>query len=132
MLPELHTPVPGPRSLAAAAKLRRFESRNVTYMDAEFPIFWERAAGVNVWDVDGNRFLDWTSAFGVAGLGHTNPAVRDALIAQASSLLHAMGDVHPTSLKVALCEQLSALTFERWGAGHGKTTLLTNTVRYSP
>jgi len=123
MLPELHTPVPGPRSLAAAAKLRRFESRNVTYMDAEFPIFWERAAGVNVWDVDGNRFLDWTSAFGVAGLGHTNPAVRDALIAQASSLLHAMGDVHPTSLKVALCEQLSALTFERWGAGHGKTIL---------
>lgn len=123
MLPALQTPIPGPRSLAAAAQLRRYESRNVTYMDAEFPVFWDRAEGVNVWDVDGNCFLDWTSAFGVAGLGHTNPAVRDALIAQAGSLLHAMGDVHPTPLKAELCARLSGLTFERWGAGRGKTIL---------
>ncbi|MDD5349195.1 MAG: aspartate aminotransferase family protein [Chthoniobacteraceae bacterium] len=123
MLPELHTPVPGPRSLAAAEKLRRYESRNITYLDAEFPVFWQRAEGVNVWDVDGNRFLDWTSAFGVAGLGHTAPAVREALVAQAGALLHGMGDVHPTPLKADLCERLSALTFERWGAGSGKTIL---------
>ena len=123
MLPSLQTPIPGPRSLAAAEQLRQYESRNVTYTDAEFPIFWQRAEGVNVWDVDGNRFLDWTSAFGVTGLGHTNPAVRDALIAQAGALLHAMGDVHPTSLKADLCKRLSALTFERWGAGRGKTIL---------
>ncbi|MCX6966736.1 MAG: aspartate aminotransferase family protein [Verrucomicrobia bacterium] len=123
MLPSIQTSIPGPRSLAAAAQLRRHESRNVTYMDAEFPVFWARAEGVNVWDVDGNRFLDWTSAFGVAGLGHTNPAVRDALIAQAGALLHAMGDVHPTPLKAQLCERLSALTFERWGAGSGKVIL---------
>ena len=123
MLPALQTPIPGPRSLEAAARLRRVESRNVTYMDAEFPVFWARAEGVNVWDVDGNRFLDWTSAFGVAGLGHTNPAVRDALIAQAGALLHGMGDVHPTPLKAELCERLSALTFERWGAGGGKVIL---------
>jgi len=123
MLPALQTPIPGARSLAAAAQLRQYESRNVTYTDAEFPIFWQRAEGVNVWDVDGNRFLDWTSAFGVAGLGHTNPAVRDALITQAGALLHGMGDVHPTPLKAELCERLSALTFERWGAGRGKTIL---------
>ena len=123
MLPELHTPVPGPRSLEAAELLRRYESRNVTYLDAEFPIFWERAEATNVWDVDGNRFLDWTSAFGVAGLGHTNPAVREALIHQAGKLLHGMGDVHPTPLKAELCARLSALTFERWGAGRGKTLL---------
>ena len=123
MLPALQTPIPGPRSLAAAVQLRRYESRNVTYMDAEFPVFWQRADGVNVWDADGNRFLDWTSAFGVAGLGHTNPAVRDALIAQAGALLHAMGDVHPTPLKAELCERLSALTFERWSAGRGRTIL---------
>ena len=123
MLPSLQTPIPGPHSLEAAARLRRVESRNVTYMDAEFPVFWARAEGVNVWDVDGNRYLDWTSAFGVAGLGHTNPAVRDALIAQAGALLHGMGDVHPTPLKAELCERLSALTFERWGAGRGKTIL---------
>ena len=123
MLPEIRTAIPGPRSQEAARRLRLYESRNVTFLDAEFPVFWERAEGVNVWDVDGNRFLDWTSAFGVCGLGHTNPAVRGALAEQSGKLLHAMGDVHPSILKADLCERLSALTFERWGAGRGKTIL---------
>jgi len=123
MLPEIHTPIPGPRSVEAAARLRRYESRNITYIDPGYPIFWERGEGVNVWDVDGNRFLDWTSAFGVASLGHTAPAIREAAAAQAGALFHAMGDVHPTPLKAELCARLSALTFERWGAGPGKTIL---------
>jgi len=123
MLPELRTAIPGPRSRALAARLRRSESRNVTFTSDDWPIFWERAEGVNVWDADGNRFLDFTSAFGVTGLGHTRPELRDALAGQAATLMHAMGDVHPTEVKVALCEQLSALTFERWGAGPGKTIL---------
>ena len=123
MLPELTTSIPGPRSLALAEKLRRHESRNVTFLADDFPVFWQRAEGVNVWDADGNRFLDLTSAFGVSGLGHTNAAVRAALIAQSGELLHAMGDVHPTELKAELCARLSALTYERWGAGDGKTVL---------
>ncbi len=123
MLPELRTPIPGPRSRELAARLRRCESRNVTFISEEWPIFWERAEGANVWDADGNRYLDLTSAFGVTTLGHTRPEIRDALTGQAATLLHAMGDVHPTELKVRLCEQLSALTFERWGVGRGKTIL---------
>lgn len=123
MLPQILTPIPGPRSLALAARLRRHESRNVTYLADDFPVFWQRAEGVNVWDADGNRFLDLTSAFGVSGLGHTDAAVRTALVAQSGELLHAMGDVHPTALKAGLCARLSALTFERWGAGDAKTVL---------
>ena len=123
MLPHLLTPIPGPRSLALAEKLRRHESRNVTYLADDFPVFWQRAEGVNVWDADGNRFLDLTSAFGVSGLGHSNAGVRAALVAQSGELLHAMGDVHPTELKAELCARLSALTYERWGAGDGKVVL---------
>ncbi len=123
MLPEIQTPIPGPRSLELAARLRSHESRNVTFLAEDWPVFWERAEGTNVWDADGNRFLDLTSAFGVAGLGHTRAEVRDALTAQAGTLLHAMGDVHPTELKVQLCARLSALTFERWGLGAGKVIL---------
>ena len=123
MLPQLLTAIPGPRSRVLAEKLRRHESRNVTFLADDFPVFWQRAEGVNVWDADGNRFLDLTSAFGVAGLGHTNAAVRAALVKQAGELLHAMGDVHPTELKAELCARLSALTFERWGAGDGKVVL---------
>lgn len=123
MLPEIITSIPGPRSRELARKLRRHESQNVTYLAENFPIFWQRAAGTNVWDADGNRYLDLTSAFGVSGLGHTNPQVRSALVGQSADLMHAMGDVHPTAVKAELCAQLSALTFERWGAGPGKVVL---------
>lgn len=125
MLPALVTGIPGPRSRTLADRLRAAESRNVTYLDAEFPIFWERAEGTSVWDVDGNRFLDLTAAFAVAGLGHTAPVLSAAIVAQSGRLIHAMGDVHPTELKVRLCEELGEMTFGRWLGVPGKT-ILTN------
>ncbi len=123
MLPEIVTAIPGPRSRALAEKLSRFEAREVTWLAEDFPVFWERAEGVNVWDVDGNRYLDFTSAFAVTGLGHSAEPLRLALTTQAKKLLHAMGDVHPAAVKAELCEQLSRITFERWGIGTGKTIL---------
>lgn len=123
MLPELRTEIPGPRSRELGQRLRRVESRNITLLSDGWPVFWDRAEGVNVWDADGNRFLDFTSGFGVAGLGHSPEAVRDALTAQAQRLLHAMGDVHPAEGKVQLCERIAELTFGRWGAGRAKVIL---------
>lgn len=105
--PELRTPVPGPRSRALAERLQRVESRNVTCLAPEPPIFWERAEGANVWDVDGNRFVDLGGAFGVANAGHAHPHVVRAVQEQASRLLHAMGDVHPPAVKVELLEALA-------------------------
>jgi 4-aminobutyrate aminotransferase-like enzyme len=106
--PSLVTAVPGPRSRALAARLAAVESRNVTALAPEPPIFWERAAGANVWDADGNRYVDLGAGFGVANVGHANPRVLEALAAQQRSLLHAMGDVHPAAAKVALLEALAA------------------------
>ena len=123
MMPEIKTAIPGPRSRALAEELRCHESRNVTYVDETWPVFWEEAEGCNVWDADGNRFLDFTSAFGVAGLGHRNAEVVAAMTAQAGRLLHGMGDVHPTALKGELCRRLSELTFERWEGASGKVVL---------
>jgi len=123
MLPLLKTPVPGPESRRLAALLARAESPNVTYLSAGFPVFWERAEGASVWDADGNRFLDLTSGFGVAGLGYGEKALVAAVADQAGKLLHGMGDVHPTALKAELCAALSRLTFEAWGAGPGKVVL---------
>lgn len=106
--PWLVTEVPGPESRALAQRLSRVESRNVTAL-SPIPIFWESAAGANLWDVDGNRFVDLTAAFGVANVGHAHPEVVGALTRQASSLLHGMGDVHPPRVKVELLEQLAKL-----------------------
>lgn len=123
MRPELITAIPGPESLRLADELRQYESRNVTYLGEDWPVFWERAEGANVWDVDGNRFVDLTGAFAVAGLGHGRAELVEAMAQQAGRLMHGMGDVHPTRLKAQLCRTLSEMTYERWGAGRGKTVL---------
>ena len=112
-LPRLRTAIPGPCSRALARQLRRYESRNITFISDCWPVFWERATGANVWDVDGNRYLDLTAAFGVANVGHGNPRVVAAIRQQAGQLIHAMGDVHPNALKLALARELVALTFRR-------------------
>lgn len=102
--------------------LRRFESRNVTFLepDGSWPIVWQRARGVHVWDDAGRKYLDLTAAFGVAAAGHANPRVVRAGQKQMGELLHAMGDVHPHRLKARLARELSRLTFERWREGEGK------------
>jgi 4-aminobutyrate aminotransferase-like enzyme len=98
------------------ALLRQYESRNVTFTepDGSWPIVWERAQGVHVWDAAGKNYLDLTAAFGVAAAGHANPNVVRAGQKQMAKLLHAMGDVHPHALKAELARELSRLTFERW------------------
>ena len=99
--------------------LRDYESRNVVFVepDGSWPIIWERAKDVCVWDADGKKYLDLTAAFGVAAAGHANPRVVKAGQIQMSRLLHAMGDVHPHARKMELARDLSRITFERWSNG---------------
>ena len=96
--------------------LRDYESRNVLFTepDGSWPIVWERAGGVHVWDADGKKYLDLTAAFGVAAAGHANPNVVKAGQEQMARLPHAMGDVHPHARKAELARKLSEITFERW------------------
>jgi 4-aminobutyrate aminotransferase-like enzyme len=96
--------------------LRDFESRNVVFVerDGSWPMVWERARGMHVWDADGKKHLDLTAAFGVAAAGHANPRVVKAGQRQLARLPHAMGDVHPHPRKAELARELSRLTFERW------------------
>src|SRR5215471_13177327 len=96
--------------------LRLYESPNITFVAADgcWPIVWEQAKGVHVWDADGKKYLDLTAAFGVAATGHANPRVVKAGQKQMAKLLHAMGDVHPHPLKGELAREMSRITFERW------------------
>ncbi len=102
-------PVPGPRTAELAALLSRHESRNVTFLSAEYPVFWASASGSTVTDVDGNRYIDLTAAFGAANAGHSNPAVASAISEQAGRLMHGLGDVHPSEIRVRLLERLAQI-----------------------
>lgn len=101
--------IPGPRTQALRSHLARYESRNVTYLSDEFPVFWESAIGASVTDVDGNHYIDLESAFGVANVGHANPAVVNAIAHQAGRLAHGMGDVHPTEVRARLLQRLTSI-----------------------
>ncbi len=43
------------------------------------PIFISRAEGPHIWDVDGNRYVDWVSSWGPLILGHAEPTVVEAI-----------------------------------------------------
>jgi 4-aminobutyrate aminotransferase-like enzyme len=108
-LERIVTEIPGPRSRSLALRLRASESRGVTYISRDFPTFWSSAHGAIVVDVDGNRYLDLSAAFGVATTGHSNAAVARAIADQAARLADGMGDVHPSAPKAWLLDRLAAL-----------------------
>ncbi len=105
-LPEIRTEVPGPRSRALAERLARVECPEVTCLTQPL-IFWERASGSNVTDVDENRYVDLLAGFGAACLGYAHPELVQVTAAQAATLPHAMSDVYPARLKLELLEALT-------------------------
>lgn len=117
-LPSIVTEIPGPKSIASVDALASSECPAITARRArraaetgvgQDPIVWSQAVGANVEDVDGNVYVDMTSAFAVAGIGHRHPRVVEAAKAQLDRLIHAMGDVYPSDAKVALAEKLASM-----------------------
>jgi len=106
-LPKIVTHIPGPRSTSLARELMRYEPPGMTGVSkGQVPIFWARAGGANVEDVDGNVFIDCTSGFGVAAVGHRNRFVVSAIKEQAERLVHGMADVFPHECRVQLVKDI--------------------------
>lgn len=55
---------------------------------SRYPIAIERGKGSRLWDVDGKEYIDLLGGIAVAGLGHCNPEICDALYEQARKLWH--------------------------------------------
>lgn len=51
-------------------------------------VMFVRGRGTELWDVDGNRYLDFLCGLAVTSLGHANPAVTEAISHQAATLMH--------------------------------------------
>lgn len=80
----LKTP-PGPR----AKKIIAEDEKLIPPSTKALPLVFNKAKGSNVWDVDGNRFLDWTTEIGVNSIGHSNQAVIKAVTDQVNKAMHA-------------------------------------------
>ncbi len=109
-LPSVATEPPGPESRRLAEALSRYESPAISTISAgQVPIFWAEAKGANVVDADGNTYIDMTSAFGVASVGHAHPKVVRAMGRQAQRLVHGMGDIYPHPLRAELARRLAEI-----------------------
>jgi len=101
--------VPGPESRRMLEQAAAQEGPAVARQSTTV---WRSASGVHIEDVDGNVFLDFTSAVLLANVGHRHPRVVAAIQEQADELLHSYNFVNPW--RVALGDRLV-----KFGAPHG-------------
>ena len=85
--------------------------------------FVERAQGAELWDVEGNRYIDFAGGIAVMNVGHGHPKVLAAIEAQLKRYTHTCYQVVPYESYIALAEKLNELT----PGTHAKKTALFST-----
>lgn len=105
-LPDIRTPLPGPRAQAVIAADKQFVSPSYT---RSYPFVAASGRGAMVEDVDGNRFLDFNAGIAVCATGHSHPQVVEAISAQASRLIHMSGTDFYYALMPEVAELFASL-----------------------
>jgi len=85
----IHTDLPGPK---ARALLERDRSVSSPSYPRDYPFVMAKGRGAEVWDVDGNRFLDFAAGIAVCSTGHSHPRVVQAIKDAADEFLHISSD----------------------------------------
>ncbi|WP_086478970.1 4-aminobutyrate--2-oxoglutarate transaminase [Oceanospirillum sanctuarii] len=70
------------------------------------PVYVERAKNAEMWDVEGNRYIDFAAGIAVLNTGHCHPKVIDAVKSQVENLTHTCITVTPYEPAVELAEKL--------------------------
>lgn len=71
-----------------------------------YPFAMDRGLGCEVWDVDGNRYLDFNAGIAVVSTGHSHPRIVKALQAQVEKFIHMAGTDFYNEPQVKLGEKL--------------------------
>jgi len=72
----IKTKIPSPKSVPILDEVARYEARS---MHGQLPVVWDRAEGFQVFDKDGNCWIDFTSTIFVTNVGHANSKIIAAL-----------------------------------------------------
>ncbi len=97
--------LPGPKARAMIA--RDAEVVSPSY-PRDYPFVMAHGRGTEVWDVDGNRFLDFAAGIAVCATGHAHPEVVAAVQRAAGEFLHISSDYWHERM-IALAERLARL-----------------------
>lgn len=97
--------LPGPKAKAIIDRDQKVISPSYP---RDYPFVMDRGKGTQVWDVDGNRFLDFAAGIAVTSTGHSHPKVVKAIQDQAEKFIHISSDFYHEKW-VALGEKLNSI-----------------------
>ncbi len=97
---------PGPKARAVLERDRKVISPSAA---REHPLVLERAEGMNLWDLDGNRYLDFSAGIAVMNTGWNHPAIVQAIREQAGLITHGAFLDFCEDIPVTLAEEIVSL-----------------------
>jgi 4-aminobutyrate aminotransferase len=97
--------LPGPK---ARALIKRDEHVISPSYPRGYPFVMDHGRGTEVWDVDGNRFLDFMAGIAVTSTGHSHPQVVKAIQEQVEKFIHISSDFYHENW-VKLAEKLDEI-----------------------
>jgi 4-aminobutyrate aminotransferase/(S)-3-amino-2-methylpropionate transaminase len=74
-----------------------------------YPVYVKEAKNAELWDVEGNRFIDFGTGIAVCNTGHSHPKIVEAVKSQIEKFSHTCVMVNPYEVAVELAEKLTAL-----------------------
>lgn len=83
--------VPGPKAKQLIERDKRVISPSYP---RGYPFVMDHGIGTQVWDVDGNRYLDFSAGIAVVSTGHSNPVVVKAIQEQVEKFIHISSDYY--------------------------------------
>ena len=103
--PHIRMELPGPKARALVERDQQVVSPSYP---REYPFVMSHGRGVEVWDVDGNRFLDFAAGIAVCSTGHCHPHVVASIKEAAERFLHISSDYWHEG-QVRLGERIAAI-----------------------
>ena len=101
----IRTELPGPKARALIERDRLVGSPSLV---RDNPFVMSHGRGAEVWDIDGNRFLDFTSGIAVCNTGHAHPKVVQAIREASEKFLHISNSFYHEGM-TRLCERVVGL-----------------------
>lgn len=103
-IPNMRTASPGPKSKALHERCTKY-FKGLSGQVKLFPVAFESGRGCVLVDVDGNKYIDFSSGIYVTTLGHCHPKISEAIAKYANTLMNAHD--FTTEIKTRLVEKLA-------------------------
>ncbi len=105
-IPRIVVEPPGPKSTTMHASACRY-FHGLSSQVKLFPVCFQEGYGITLTDVDGNKYLDFSSGIYVASLGHCHPKISEAVAHWAGRLMNCHDFTTP--VKEALLQKMASI-----------------------